>query len=458
MKNEAAEPSVQVPKSGQMKPFLIFMATAALATGVVWLSSPGSPLFNQPSLKQLPGSLAPYQLVIPENVDPEPEIAFYRQRISQNPDGFLDLVSLADVYVRRAKATGEAGWYLLAEQAARRSLANYSNNPGALLVLARVAIARHDFNQALKLTRQAEQLKPGDLGAQSSLVTIQLGLGDPAAARLAAEQLVKRAPGLDAYTQRALVSVAQGQDQLAIQDLRHGIGLEMSGQMDASAQARAWLGRLYARTGEPDTAESLYTEALRIRPRHAVTLGLLADLDLRKNRLGDAERNYREAFDASQAPVYLIGRARALQAQNKLTEAHTLWQEAEKTLRREVSASEFGHRRDLARLLLERSKNPHEALTLMRAEIKQRQDAETLNVLAWSLSANKLWSEARVVIQRLLATGAHDAEYLYRAALIEKSLNQPKKSQAYVSEADRRDPGFRTDPFYLSIHQALEAP
>lgn len=465
MKNQAVEHSTeQAPgpaqASGRIKPFLLFVATAVLATGVVWLFSPGSPLpwLSKSEKSGQPGSLLPYQLLMTENVDPEAEIAFYRQRISQNPEGFLDLVSLADAYLRRAKATGEAGWYLLAEQAARRSLASFEYNPGALLILTRIAIARHDFNEALKLTSQAQKIKRDDLGIQSSLVTIRLGLGDPAAAALAAEQLVKRAPGLESYTQRALVYVAQGRDEAAIQDLKHGISLEMSGQMESSAQARAWLGRLYARGGQPDIADALYTEALRIRPRHAVTLGLLADLDLRKSRFSEAESHYREAFEASQAPVYLIGRARAQQAQNQLPESEALWQAAEKTLRREVDASGFGHRRDLARLLLERKTAPAEALSLMQAEIKQRQDAETLNILAWSLSANQRWPEARTVMQRLLATGAHEAEYLYRAALIEKKLNQPEKARAFLSDADRRDPGFRADPAYTAIHQALEAP
>ncbi|HEY9861686.1 MAG TPA: hypothetical protein V6D16_19460, partial [Candidatus Obscuribacterales bacterium] len=86
----------------------------------------------------------------------EREMAFYQTRILSDPKGGLNRAALAGAYLKMARATGESSWYLLAEQTAQQSLANLSfSNPEAVLVLARVATARHDFAEALRLLKQA---------------------------------------------------------------------------------------------------------------------------------------------------------------------------------------------------------------------------------------------------------------------------------------------------------------
>src|ERR671933_336032 len=83
------------------------------------------------------------------------EIAFYQQRLAVDSRSGLNRAALAGSYLKMARATGEGGWFLLAEQAAQRSLADLPfDNKGALLVLARIAEARHDFVTALRLAKQ----------------------------------------------------------------------------------------------------------------------------------------------------------------------------------------------------------------------------------------------------------------------------------------------------------------
>src|SRR5437867_13049286 len=83
------------------------------------------------------------------------EIEFYQARLTY-PNSGLNLAALAGAYLRMARATGDLRWYLIAEQTAQRSVASlpFQNN-GALIVLARVAEARHDFQQAISLARRA---------------------------------------------------------------------------------------------------------------------------------------------------------------------------------------------------------------------------------------------------------------------------------------------------------------
>jgi hypothetical protein len=59
--------------------------------------------------------------IVTKNI--QKEIAFYQQRIQQQPNAGLERASLASAYLRMAKATGDSSWYLLAQQTAEQSLA-----------------------------------------------------------------------------------------------------------------------------------------------------------------------------------------------------------------------------------------------------------------------------------------------------------------------------------------------
>lgn len=430
-----------------------------LVIGLIFLGAMGAYVFFLTRQHAPPLPIAPYQWALQSSIDTEQEIAFYRKRVQHNPDGFLDLAALADAYLRRARTSGEAAWYLLAEQAAQRSLASFKENPEALLILARVELARHQFQKANTLTQQAETIKPTSLAVLSNYLTLYLATGALKQAVPIAEQLVMRAPSLETYTQRGLVRSAQGDDAGAIRDFSHAIELEQVGQTDASAQARTWLGRIYAKRDQPAWAEALFLEALRIQPKQAVARGLLADLKMRQGRYEDAANDYQLAFDHSQLPIYLMGQARAKAKQNQTAAVTALQQQIETMLHRDLASQSFGHRRDLARFLLERNHigDAAKALTLMQAESKIRQDAETLNLLAWSLFQAKQWLEAERAIQQALDLGSHDAELLYRISQIKSALGKPVEARKYQQEAEQKDPGFRSDPLFQAFAERTNA-
>src|SRR5439155_1426865 len=120
------------------------------------------------------------------------EIEFYQARLTYDPNSGLNLAALAGAYLRMARATGDLRWYLIAEQTAQRSVASlpFQNN-GALIVLARVAEARHDFQQAISLARRA-----GSAEALSIIVTSNLAMGKIDEAARAAGILIQGGAGL----------------------------------------------------------------------------------------------------------------------------------------------------------------------------------------------------------------------------------------------------------------------
>ncbi|HLO51063.1 MAG TPA: tetratricopeptide repeat protein [Kamptonema sp.] len=389
----------------------------------------------------LKGDLSPKQAL-------QQEIAFYQKKIGLSPQSSLDRSSLAVAYLKMARATGAGSWYLMAEQAAERSLAELPfNNNTAVIVLARVAEARHDFTTALRLAGEAN----GE-DAIAIKVTSNLALGKVDEANKAAEALVNHIPTLGSLTLRALVREAQGRDAEAIQDYQKALAAEEPGEVGSSAKTRTYLGRFYARRGQLTQALALYQEALRLVPRYPLALVNLAELETRQKQYGAAEDSYSQVSVYAQGAATVFdhivdrGKARLRNLQGDAQGAKEWLDKAEALLRQQTAVGNvnggFGHRRELARLLLERGRTEDviEALALMQAEVKIRRDSQTLDTLAWALSKSGRWSEAREVMAEALRWGIRDAGMFYRAGAIAKALGNHTQSEAYVKQAREIDP------------------
>ncbi len=376
------------------------------------------------------------------------EIAFYQQRLAVDARSGLNRAALAGVYLKMGRATGEGGWFLLAEQAANRSIADLPfDNKGALLVLARIAEARHDFPTALRL---AKQVGFDNEDAIALTVTSHLATGKVSEASAAAEALVNRLPNLGSLTLRALVREAQGRDAEVLQDYKQAMALEEPGEVAGSARARSLLGRFYARRGQLQQAKALFLESLRLVPRYPLALIYLADLETRQGNYREAIGYYSKvsAYSGGVATVFDRtvdrGMARVKQLQGDAIESGRLRDKAEAGLRQEQVSGGFGHRRDLARLLLEKGRSPDvaEALVLMQQEVKIRRDALTLDTLARALSSAGEWEKADRVMAEILRSGIRDAGIFYRASAIARNLGKDAESRAYLQKAKEIDPSF----------------
>jgi len=365
------------------------------------------------------------------------EIAFYQTRIERTPASGLDRAGLAEAYLMMARITGNLSWYLLAEDTARTSLANLPvSNAAATLVLARVAEARHDFATAIRLARAAGP--SGD--SLPILVTSNLARGDvPAAARAVAD-LMAADPSLRSYALRALVEVARGQDVDAEADFRRALAAEEPEEVASSTWVRSLYGRFLYQHGRLDLARELFTEALRILPQYPFALTNLAVLELRQGQYAAAiDHLTRIVTVSSAAPnvfdhIVLRGLAQAKELMGRPDEAARFWADAEARLRQDAASGAYGHRRELARLLLTRGhpEDLPEALSLLQAEFAVRTDPDTFDTLAWALSRAGRWREADRAAHQALRWGVHDARYFYRAATTAHALGDTARARAYL--------------------------
>jgi tetratricopeptide (TPR) repeat protein len=383
------------------------------------------------------------------------EIAFLQERVNRNPNDGLDLAALAGAYIAKARVSGQNAWYVLAEQSAERSLNALPlaiGNTGAQLALAEIAQAQHDFSRALVLIEAVLRTQPRNASALALRASIRLAQGDPMAALQDLEPLVKALPNASNLNLRAVIFETQGKLEAAQKDFVRALELEDADDVFASARTRTLFARFSARHGQTELARGLLEEALRIAPGYPLALLQLADLEFRQGRMDRAQALFNQLLNASQGSpstfdhAAILGLARIAQASHSSpsnsSEADQRWNEAVEVLRKEVTGGAFGHRRELARVLLERGRSAdiNEALKQAKLELQLRQDWESLNVLAWAQQRAGLLRAARASIRKALAVGVQDAELEFRAGQIEQSLGNLELANKHFAAAEQINP------------------
>lgn len=351
----------------------------------------------------------------------------------------IDLSELAELYYRRAQLAGDKRDYDRSYELAMQSLSILATPNSATLTLAKLANAKHEFHEALRL---AYEYKKRSVAVPTIQATAYLALGDLPTAARAANEAVAMSPSANTLLMRALVLVAQGRDREAAVDFAAAARAEDHGDPQGAARLRALWGRFLLRRGERAAAAMLFDEALRIAPDLTLAQALRGELQLRSGKPEDAARTFEQAFAASRQVRYLIDQSRALEVAGDLTNAEAVRKQVESIVRAELGEGGFGHRLDLIEVLVDRGNTPSlvEAMSLAREEVRRRPSAESRYQLARALARMGDFEQANVEIQAVLAQGAQEPQFFELASRIESKRNNLPRAALYTRLANELDP------------------
>jgi len=393
------------------------------------------------------GTLAPnpaevkYRFAI-EKTDPRADIdstiKALEDRVKTSPQPF-DLGELADVYFRRGQLAGDKRDYDRAEELAKQSLAILASPNSATLTLAKLANAKHEFREALRL---AYDSKAKSAAVPTIEATAYLALGDLSKAAVAANQAVAIKPDSNTYQMRALVMVAQGRDREAALDFAAAVRAEDHGDAQGAARLRTLWGRFLLRRGERAAAGILFDEALRIAPDFTLAQAQRGELLLRSGLAKEAARTFEQAFAASRQVRYLMDQARALEVDGDIKNAEAIRGQVETIVRAELKEGGLGHRLDLVEVLVDRANSPSlvEAVSLAREEVRVRPSAESRYQLARAYARAGDMHQAHLELQGALAQGVREPQFYELASRLEAKLNNPTRAAFYTQLANELDP------------------
>jgi tetratricopeptide (TPR) repeat protein len=279
-------------------------------------------------------------------------------------------------------------------------------------------------------------------------------MGDMAKASQYADQVVMMKPLSANIALRALVLLSQGRDEEGVFEFRNALAKEQFGEAMESSWIRTVFGRYYLKRGNLRLARELFQEAIRITPEFPLALDLLGQVESREGHFAKAESYFNEAFAVSRQIPYLLHLAMATSQKGERGSADALRTQAEDLVRRELGTASYGHRLDLARLLLEKGTPAAiaEAVTLTQEETHLRQSAETYYTLSQALFRAKRWAESRDAIFTCLRTGVRDADYFYQAAQVERQIGGVNRADFYLEQVRELDPTYRPSEDQPVIH------
>ena len=401
--------------------------------GGVWATRAHTPRHTPPAAA--PRS-TPAQLL-------DANITFYEAVARRDSTGALALGRLSQLYLRRARASGDFEDVLRAERAARRSLRNRgSHNLGARQTLAASLLSEHRFTDAAAVARDLTDLDRTSVAYRASLGEIQMELGHYDEARSEFASLAGAASDLSVAPRLARWAELRGHPDSAYQLLNASL-LTMLARRDVPPEQVAWfwlrMGDLQLRRGKISDAEYAYGRGLGAHADDYRLLAAMAKLEAAREHWRAAIGYGDRAVAVSLDPATLGAMSDAYAALGDSAKAEEYAHGMEVAVLSQATA----YHRAWSLFLLDHGRRVNEVLANAQAELRTRTDIYGYDVVAWALHARGRDREAREEMSRAMQLGTEDAMLFYHAGMIDRALGNTDAAAAELQRAAAIDPYFR---------------
>lgn len=367
-------------------------------------------------------------------------IADLQARLQAVPDDWESYASLGLAYVQQARITADPSYYPRAEAALERSLSLHaSDNVSAMIGLGTLALARHEFDDALAWGERARDTNATVPPVYGVLGDAFLELGRYPEAFEALQQMVDLRPDLSSYARASYARELQGDVGGALAIMRQAF------QTAASRADIAWtlhqLGDLYFNSGRLDLAEQEYRRAIAADETFVPAKAGLAKVLAARGHMDAAIDSYAEIVQTYPLPEYVIALADLYTVTGRTSEAEDQFAllEAEETLLRangvnvdlEFALFSADHRIDL-----------EAGLAAAEGEWARRKSVHVADALAWQLYAHGRFREALRMSEEALRLGTESALFLFHRGMIERALGNDDAARRDLARAIDINPHF----------------
>jgi tetratricopeptide (TPR) repeat protein len=399
---------------------------------VLWAArpSPGRPAAARPASASEPTDAAD---ILSRQIDA------LQRRLKATPSDYTSWATLGIDYIQKAKDTVDPAYYPKAAGVLQRSLRlNSTDNFVAMVGMADLRAAEHQFADALSWARRANRIDPYNstvYGALNDAYT-QLGRYDDAAQ--AAQKMVDLEPGTPSLARAEYVFELRGQVDLARTAMQRA--LEDASSPAQQAFAHYYLGELAFTQGDAAQALIEQNAGLRADPAYPDLLAGKAKAEAALGQEQAALRDYAALVARVPQPQYLIEAGEYLQSLG-LTERAQQYYDLFATEAKLFTGN--GVQLDVEPTLFYADHgDPALAMTYGRSGIRMRPFLEMDDAYAWALHANHRETEALVWANKAMSTGMRNALFAYHRGMIERSLGDPAAARHDLSQALALNPAF----------------
>jgi tetratricopeptide (TPR) repeat protein len=360
-------------------------------------------------------------------------------RLKAFPDDWKSFASLGLAYVQQARITADPSYYPKAEGVLQRSLDLHpQDNFEAMVGMAALAAARHDFAAALDWGERAKTVNPynGSVYGVIGDAQVELGRYDDAFATF--QTMVDTRPDLASYARVSYARELQG-------DVAGAIRAMKGAETFAGTQAdRAWaanqLGELYFNSGRIGEAAAQYRAATQLAPEFVPPLAGLAKVAWARGDVQEAIDRYVEVTQRYPSAEYVIALGDLYESQSQTDLAQQQF-DLVVTIQRLFTANGVNVDLELSLFQADQGDAP-DALATARTEWGRRHSIHVADALAWALHANGRDREAARYATKALALGTQNALFEFHAGMIQLGLGDRDAARRLLQRALDTNPSF----------------
>jgi tetratricopeptide (TPR) repeat protein len=354
----------------------------------------------------------------------------------------LAATMLGQAYLQKARETGDPGYYPKAETLFQQALARDSDDVDTMVGLGTLALARHQFTEALHWGERARALDPHHAPAYGVIGDAQIELGRYDDAVETVQAMVDLRPDLGSYSRVSYIRELLGDRDGAV------AAMEQAATAGSSyAENVAWvhvqLGNLHFDGGGIDNAAHYYAAALAAVPDYAPALAGQARVAAARGDLDTAAALYDRAVRAIPLPEFVIGYGDVLSAAGRQDEANAQYalvtaiqqlyvaNGVDTDLQLALFTADHGRPEDLPR-----------AVEQARAQVDVRPSIVAWDALAWTLYRSGDLDGAAEASEEALRLGTQNALMRFHAGMIAAARGKTARAIAFLESALDLNPHF----------------
>jgi tetratricopeptide (TPR) repeat protein len=365
--------------------------------------------------------------------------AALQRRLREVPGDPSSFAALGIAYVAQARATGDPSLYPKAEGALVSSLRlDRRGNEDALLGLGALALARHDFDAALRLGRGASKIDPFGADAYGVIGDALLELGRYEEAFDAFQRMVDTRPDLASYARVSYARELQGDVRGAIRAM--SLAFESAATPGDAAWVAYQLGELAFGSGDVHGSAGWYRRGIELDPSFVPNLAGLAKVAWARGDTTRAIERYRGVTSRYPAPEFVVALADLYRATGRVALAERQ-ERVVRALHDLADANGVNADLELALFAADRG-DETAALDAARAEWSRRRSVHVADALAWALHANGRFERAALFADRALRLGTRNATFLFHAGMIRLALGDDLAARSLLRRAVAVNPNF----------------
>lgn len=376
------------------------------------------------------------------------------KKINSDSSNLEALLGLTELYIAEARITGEHPYYY---PAALKTV-NYvlDQNPQQKEILfqayslkASVLLSLHEFEKGLKVAEKAVAINPYNANIYGALVDANVELGNYEKAVEKADKMVSIRPDLRSYSRISYLREIHGDVEGSKEAMTMAVKAGYPGY-ESTAWARYTLAKIYENYGDLSNAEMHYQKTLQERPNYAFAIDGLANIELKKGNLENAEKLAEKAISIIPEVSFYETLASIYMVTNREEKAKEMAHEIISMMKEDEAS---GHLMDLdkAKVYLDLLDEPDKALKLAEKEYAARPENIDVNLFISQIYVQQeKFSEAKKHLEIAKKTNSQKPELLLTEGFIQWHDNNKKEAQKLFNMAFEKNP-------YLTGELATEA-